>query len=137
MNRSEFKKLSARRVREASILLANRQYSGAYYLAGYAVECGLKACIARQVRRHEFPNLQTVRDSYTHDLRQLVRVAGLEAGLEANSRTDPTFRRYWATVKDWKEDSRYRVVSRGSAQDLLGAVADPGHGVITWLQHYW
>src|SRR5919106_3680906 len=40
--------------------------SGAYYLAGYAVECGLKACIAKQVRRHEFPDRTTVNQSHTH-----------------------------------------------------------------------
>ena len=29
--------------------------AGAYYLMGYAVECALKACIAKQTKRYDFP----------------------------------------------------------------------------------
>lgn len=45
-NRHAYKKLSAVRLQEANILLAAKQWCGAYYLAGYAVECALKAKIA-------------------------------------------------------------------------------------------
>ena len=38
---------AAERLREAKALLSVRCWSGAYYLAGYAVECGLKACIIK------------------------------------------------------------------------------------------
>jgi len=31
-------------------------FDGAYYLAGYAVECALKACIAKGTQRFEFPD---------------------------------------------------------------------------------
>lgn len=55
MNRRDLKDLAAIRVREASLLLKNKQYSGAYYLAGYAVECALKACISKETRRYDFP----------------------------------------------------------------------------------
>ena len=37
----------AERLREARALLGVRCWSGAYYLAGYAIECGLKACIIK------------------------------------------------------------------------------------------
>ena len=69
--RSSLQRLAKRYARDAQILLENRAWSSAYYLAGYSIECGLKACIARQFRRYEFPNLDTVRDSYTHDLGKL------------------------------------------------------------------
>ena len=82
MNRSTFKTVSGIRLREARILLSSRQYSGAYYLGGHAVEFGLKACIVKQVRRTQFPDKQTVLDSYIHGLTKLVRVAGLGAALE-------------------------------------------------------
>jgi hypothetical protein len=48
VNRAEFQKLADLRAREAGVLLAARCYDGAYYLAGYAVECALKACIVFQ-----------------------------------------------------------------------------------------
>ncbi len=33
---------------------------GAYYPAGYSVECGLKACIAKGVQRYDFPDKRSV-----------------------------------------------------------------------------
>jgi len=42
MNSSDFQKLSAIRLEEARVLLRNKQYAGAYYLAGYSIECALK-----------------------------------------------------------------------------------------------
>jgi len=82
MNRRDLQRLSSVRLSEAKILLDNGYYSGAYYLLGYAVECALKACIAKQVKRHEFPDRQTVNDSYTHNLQSLLRISGLEVELE-------------------------------------------------------
>jgi len=35
-------------------------FDGAYYLAGYAVECAIKACIAKGTRRYEFPDKRKV-----------------------------------------------------------------------------
>lgn len=45
MNRVDFRQLAGLRIAEAKVLLDNNLYAGAYYLAGYAVECALKACI--------------------------------------------------------------------------------------------
>jgi len=43
------------RLKDAEVLLQKGRNEAAYYLAGYAVECALKACIAKQTKRHEFP----------------------------------------------------------------------------------
>lgn len=68
MNRRDFQELARVRLREAGALLRARHYDGAYYLAGYAVECALKACLARKVRRHEFPpKVGCVSQMYDHD----------------------------------------------------------------------
>jgi HEPN domain-containing protein len=48
MNRSDFHRLTEIRIKEAKVLLDRKCYEGAYYLAGYAVECALKACIAKE-----------------------------------------------------------------------------------------
>jgi hypothetical protein len=49
VNRAELRQLAEDRLRDAECLLAAGRWSGAYYLAGYAVECGLKACIMARV----------------------------------------------------------------------------------------
>jgi hypothetical protein len=45
VNRSDFQKLAMDRIADAKALLAAKRWAGAYYLAGYAVECALKACV--------------------------------------------------------------------------------------------
>jgi hypothetical protein len=42
VTRADFQKLADMRIKEAGILLAAGEFDGAYYLAGYAVECALK-----------------------------------------------------------------------------------------------
>ena len=47
--RADFQAIAETRMREARILLAANEPDGAYYLGGYAVECGLKACIIKML----------------------------------------------------------------------------------------
>jgi len=63
-------------VEDANLLLDNGQYDGGYYLAGYAVECALKAVIAARTRQHEFPDLNLAKKVYTHDLKELLDASG-------------------------------------------------------------
>jgi len=45
MDRAQLHQLADDRIRDARALLAAKRWSGAYYLAGYAVECMLKTLI--------------------------------------------------------------------------------------------
>ena len=54
MNRADLKKLTEMRVEDARSLLTARRYNAARYLAGYAVECALKACVARKTKKYDF-----------------------------------------------------------------------------------
>ena len=137
MNRRDFQRPSDIRSREARKLLSARQFSGAFYLAGYAIECALKACIARHVRQHEFPDLTAVRRNYTHDLAELIRAAGLEADLSNGMQVDPAFAVNWTVVKDWSEQSRYSTHSGRQARDIVDAIHNPAHGVLQWIQARW
>ncbi len=137
MNRNDLKLLAVTRLREAKVLLANGEYSGAYYLAGYVVECALKACIAKRTKRHDFPAKKTVNDSWTHDLVQLVGPAGLVISLAAEIKADQVFSRNWANVIRWKEDSRYVINDKREAVDLITAISDRRHGVLRWLKRHW
>ncbi len=55
MNRSSLQNLANERIKDAEALLMAGRWSGAYYLAGYAVECALKACFAKKTREYDFP----------------------------------------------------------------------------------
>lgn len=56
MNKSDLEALVNVRIKEAKLLLDNKCYEGAYYLLGYALECAIKVCIAKQVKEHDFPD---------------------------------------------------------------------------------
>jgi HEPN domain-containing protein len=68
MNRTDLQEIAEIRLRESKALLAAGLFDGTYYLAGYAVECALKACIAKRTQEHDFPDKKLVNDSHTHDL---------------------------------------------------------------------
>ncbi len=137
MNRSDFKKLTQIRLREARILLKAGCHEGAFYLCGYAVECALKACIAKQTRRYEFPDKKKAIQSHVHDLSDLVKLGGVEQDLFARIQEDSKLQTNWNLVKDWDENSRYRRPSKQEARDLYKATADPEHGVLKWIRQHW
>jgi hypothetical protein len=138
MNRSDLQKLARQRVRESRILLNAAEYAGSYYLIGYAVECALKACIAKQTRRFDFPAKQRVMDSHTHKLGDLLRLSGHATQHAADVNADPTFARRWAVVKDWNESSRYYTsVAPAVARDMYSAVTARQSGVSQWITRRW
>ena len=134
--RREFQKLADLRVQEASVLVQNRKMLGAYYLAGYAVECALKACIAKETKRHEFPpKKKYVQDVYTHDLESLLKLAGLNKQLDSDMKVNPALGINWGVVKEWGEESRY-VMSGLKGKDIYTALGGP-NGVLTWIKQRW
>jgi HEPN domain-containing protein len=137
VNRQEFQQLAGVRLKEARALLQSGHSDGAYYLAGYAVECAIKACIAKETRRHEFPDKRKVDASYSHNLKELIKVAALEGVRSDRAKHDPEFRKCWDTVEIWTERARYQRHSPGAARDLLAAITRRRHGVISWLRLHW
>jgi HEPN domain-containing protein len=137
VNRNDLRDLADLRLQEAKALINKRLYDGAYYLTGYAVELGLKSCIAKKTQRYDFPDKRIVIESYSHDLNSLVKVSGLQAALEAEMKRDGAFQVNWAIVKDWNEGSRYSRNDSRRAKGLYAAVTDPRHGVLRWLRRHW
>lgn len=141
MNRADLQQLAELRIREAKCLLDNKLFNGAYYLAGYSIECALKACIAKKTREHDFPDLELVRDSYKHDLQSLLRTAGLEPMLEDDARKNAKLAHNWNTVIKWSVDVRYEIGGLLGliryANDLYSAIMDAGDGVLPWLKKHW
>ncbi len=110
---------------------------GAYYLAGYCVECALKACIAKATVRHEFPDKRKADLSYTHNLRGLLSVADLEKALPQESKRDIAFRNNWDLVQSRSERSRYATIPAETSKKLVEAVGDRKHGILRWIKLHW
>jgi HEPN domain-containing protein len=123
------------RIREAQVLFRTREYSGAYYLAGYSIECALKACIAKKFMKHEFPDRKTVLESYTHDLIKLAKLAGLESELEGD--TDQSLKKNWDLARGWSEESRYRVIEQPASKEMINAIIQRVHGVLPCIKRRW
>jgi hypothetical protein len=137
MNKTELENIAAIRIKEAEILLTAECYQGAYYLAGYALECTLKACIAKQVKEFDFPNKQLATDCYTHNLTKLLITAGLKQELAVQERQDQEFKLNWAVVNKWSEESRYEYsIEKQKAHDFFNAITDNKSGILPWLKNY-
>jgi len=137
MNRSDLQKLASSRIREAKILFKAGEYGGAYYLAGYAVECALKACFAKKTQRFDFPDKSRVLQSYTHNLRELLKLAGLNDELEVAQKASGKFAAGWDVVCRWTEESRYSTWTRSDAEQILDAIVRRKDGVLAWIKQYW
>ena len=134
MNRDELKEISRLRLKEASTLLKAGHYPGSYYLAGYAVECALKACIAKQTKRYDFPDKEFAKKVWVHDLKQLIKLAELEKDMKTNKDIELN----WAVVKDWKVDARYAVnISDVTARDFYSACTAKKNGILSWIKKRW
>ncbi len=137
MNRATFKRLSGLRLEDAGKLLAAKRYAGAYYLMGYAVECALKACVAKQVNQYDFPDKKLANEAFTHDLEKLVRVAGLAPAFEKDRNANKALDLNWAVAKDWNESVRYELgISEAQARDLFFACTGK-NGVLPWVRKRW
>jgi HEPN domain-containing protein len=132
VDKAAFGRLADLREREAHVLLDAGQFSGAYYLAGYAVECGLKAIIVERFLAQDLPDRRLVIEIYTHDLKKLARLANLEALTQA-----APLELNWEIVFEWSEESRYREYNEFDARRMLSSVSDPDHGVLSCLRLFW
>lgn len=137
MHRNDMRLIAETRLREARALLAAGEWSGAYYLSGYVVELGLKACLVQQFKSDTMPDKTIVMRSYTHQLEDLVKLAGLQPSLTAEINVNPRFEVSWAVAKDWSEASRYVVWTESDARDLVTAVDGTSDGVLTWVRRHW
>jgi hypothetical protein len=138
VNKAELQQLARDRLRDAKALLAAKRWACAYYVAGYAVECGLKACIiSHLMKTDEFPEKRFSEQCWTHNLVQLVALAGLQAAFDADKAADPDLRSCWGTVKDWSEVTRYVRKTKAEALALYRAIIEPKHGVFRWIRSHW
>ena len=132
-SRPDFERLMILRMEEAKLLIDHKKdWDGNYYLAGYAVEFALKICIISQLMKsNSFPDKKLAENFYKHDLTVLRRAAGLEDEMNKDAAVSP----HWDVVKDWNEQSRYRLgTTEKEARDLYDAIES---GVLPWIKARW
>lgn len=139
MNRSELQRLAEDRVLDARALLAASRWSGAYYLAGYAVECGLKSCVLARIERTGviFEDREFAKRCWTHDVETLVIAADLVDGRKFDIKANTDRELNWTHVKDWSETSRHQQKTEAQARRLLEAADDASNGVLPWIRTHW
>lgn len=139
MNRAELQQLAEDRILDAQALLVANRWAGAYYLAGYAVECALKSCILVRVNNSGviFQEKKFSEQCWTHDVEKLVELADLKVARDTDAASNPARDKYWLTVRDWDEASRYQQKTQSKAQELFDAVNDNTNGVLQWIRNYW
>jgi hypothetical protein len=129
--------LAGERLKESKILIDNGCFSGAYYLAGYSIECAIKACIAKQINQHEIPTKVLINQFYVHDLEKLIKLAGIGTELDEKSSSDSSFKINWSLVRVWDESARYKEWTEIEATEIYNAISNLKGGILSWIQQYW
>jgi hypothetical protein len=137
LTKNELEKLAQVRLDDALFLLQVGRCSSAYYLAGYAVELALKACIASLIHSKVIPDKGFINAIYVHKLDSLLSTAGLRPQFDSDAKADLQFGAFWAIANNWSPESRYEFWDPITAATLLQAVGDPDHGVFRWVKKHW
>ena len=108
-------------------------------MAGYALECGLKSCILAHVERTGiiFLDKKFLENCWTHDIEKLVKTAGLVEARRLDTSLNLDRKLNWQQAQDWNESARYEMKTEDDARELYKAVADPTHGVLSWIKIHW
>jgi hypothetical protein len=124
-----FRSAAIARLEEAEYLRTGSKTVGAVYLAGYAVECMLKALILAALPEHRQPGMiDQFRGSRAHDFDWLQETYWAGGGAAPPRSVVAAF----AAVDVWGTELRYnpRVKYSGNADDFFAAVAD----IVAWVE---
>ncbi len=142
MTRADWQQIAEERLLAAEALLAAQRWASAYYLAGYAVESGLKSCILVRITANPEVLFQEggnkfSADCWTHDIEKLVKVAGVESVRNTDIAADAILGNNWQIVAIWNEKSRYQMKTQAEAEEIYNAIADNARGVMQWIRGRW
>ena len=131
-SRADFEKLLDLRMKEAKLLLDQKDWDGAYYLVGYAVEFALKIRIISQLMKSDsFPEKKLAENFYKHELSLLRNLAGLDDEMDNDTVVKPK----WKTVRDWSEQARYQIGKTEDEATILYEAIEKG--VLPWIKARW
>lgn len=120
---------SRRRREDAQALHEVGRWAGAIYLAGYAIECSLKALICFQERKDNLKDTQLYKAvTMGNELHSLIRLLEAMPGFRNTIKLDRTgkYKNAWNTiVHEWQKDKlRYwdKMGDRETSEHFLAAV---------------
>lgn len=125
----KLRKAARQRLTSAEILLNHHQFLDSTYLAGYGVECALKALLFARTpqSRQSHVREQVFRGKSGHDLENL------KARLRKQSvNIPPDVMQSFRTVGTWTTDLRYEVGS-GSGDDA-NEFFDAAKAIVDWVE---
>lgn len=136
--------MAGHRLKEAQVLYENHLYSGSYYLAGYAIEFGLKSVICKRLGVDIFENgaltgqgkatQDAVKAFQIHNISALILLSGLHSELEEKKNADEAFFNSWNVVSAWTEQRRYDYgCSPQTAYTFLKRVNE----FMLWIGTHW
>lgn len=122
--KSELETLSEMRLADALELFKSGRYSAAYYLSGYAVELGIKACIAKVFHANTIPDKAFVNAIYSHKLDELLGLAGLKKLLQDDMINDPDLSAAWASPANGMRPAGMRcgILSRRRVSSMRSVI---------------
>lgn len=102
----------------------------AWFAAGSGVEFALKALICERERFNAWPSRDRRSDLHIHDLKKLLRIAGLDPKA-APANVQPAIRQ----VLDWNRNHDYvaKPMPRKVARSMVEAAFGPS-GMVEWLK---
>lgn len=137
LKRQHLQALADAKLKDAMLLQHSGRSSSAYYLAGYAVEFGLKACVARNVAPETIPDPTLLKNVMSHDFPTLIGLAGLRSVWKSEQDADSVFAANWGIVSEWKPEVRYETRDSVSAMLLIQAITHTQSGVLKWIKANW
>jgi len=137
LKRQHLQALAESKLKDAMLLQHHGRPSSAYYLAGYVVEFGLKACIAARVAPETIPDPTFLKNVLSHDFSTLIGLAGLRSALKVEQDNDSVFASHWGIVSEWRPEMRYDTRDRMSAMLLIQAITHTQSGVFKWIKANW
>jgi HEPN domain-containing protein len=142
LSRAELQQRAEDRIVDAKVLLDAGRWPCAYYVAGYSLESGLKACILRYIEEtgvifREKKYLDGIKECWSHDLNKLFGIARLKAEFDQDCAANPNLQANWAVAENWNETSRYDQNTQADAESLYDAITNNQDGVLPWLRAHW
>lgn len=122
-----FYRAAKERFEDAEFLLNMKRTTGAVYLAGYSVECMIKALILSVVPRAREDEISAMfRGRQAHDFRWLMRLYRQHGGTAMPNDLHPQ----WNLVARWSTDLRYSPQTIGLRR--AKAFLDSATKIIKW-----
>ena len=148
-SRSNLQNLTKQRLDEANALLTLNFSDAAFYLAGYSIECALKAVVRKTHDQDNFykPDRSNkgnwylqeriFREFKTHNYNDLLVLLGLSAKFELARVSNPQLYSAWIDIQKaaWTEQYRYELGTKSgqNVSDFIKAV----ELLIIWISKYW